>query len=198
MLLSRKYVILLRCISVLICLTITFGLLLSLYNFNRMLSSQQQLALTAEAANVQKRVNGTSFHSIKDNAHKKFKKQISDIKNGLLSFKDTGASYRIHIFYYPWYGNPESDQHYSHWNHVYLEHWDKMRSQHYKVGKHEPPPDIGANFYPKIGPYSSSSTETIELHMSQMHRAGIGLYFNQPHYVQCIYIPFHVDMLSFF
>ncbi len=29
-------------------------------------------------------------------------------------------NYNVHIFYYPWYGNPESDGQYIHWNHLYL------------------------------------------------------------------------------
>ena len=31
-------------------------------------------------------------------------------------------NYNIHIFYYAWYGNPEHDGKYVHWNHQFLPH----------------------------------------------------------------------------
>lgn len=30
------------------------------------------------------------------------------------------VNYDVHIFYYPWYGNPEHDGKYFHWNHPYI------------------------------------------------------------------------------
>jgi hypothetical protein len=30
-----------------------------------------------------------------------------------------GPSMNVHVFYYPWYANPETDGHWSHWNHPY-------------------------------------------------------------------------------
>ena len=62
---------------------------------------------------------------------------------------------RVHLFYYPWYGNPASDGGWIHWN----------------QGGHNPPDDIGANFYPLLGAYSSANTTTIDTHMSWMQRA---------------------------
>ena len=43
-----------------------------------------------------------------------------------------------------------------HWNHDYIPPWDKNDKKVYPVGEHNPDiEDIGANFYPEIGPYRS-------------------------------------------
>lgn len=64
---------------------------------------------------------------------------------------------RVHVFYYPWYGNPTTDGGWIHWN----------------QGGHNPPDDIGANFYPNLGAYSSANTSTIDTHMSWLQRAHV-------------------------
>ncbi|HKP39098.1 MAG TPA: hypothetical protein VJT71_19725, partial [Pyrinomonadaceae bacterium] len=61
------------------------------------------------------------------------------------------------MFYYPWYGNPTSDGGWVHWN----------------QGGHNPPDDIGSNFYPTLGAYSSANTSTIDTHMSWLQRAHV-------------------------
>ena len=63
-----------------------------------------------------------------------------------------------------------------HWNHEYIAQWDKndhkvisSRRKHktnpvfkvYPSGAHNPPLDIGANFYPALGPYSSKDPQII-------------------------------------
>ncbi|KAJ1477999.1 hypothetical protein T484DRAFT_1630430, partial [Baffinella frigidus] len=40
---------------------------------------------------------------------------------------------------------------------------------------HAPPADIGANFYPSLGPYSSGNATIIRAHVGMMARAGIGI-----------------------
>ena len=40
-----------------------------------------------------------------------------------------------------------------HWNHEYIPPWDKNDHHVYPTGAHNPPLDIGANFYPSIGAY---------------------------------------------
>ena len=57
-------------------------------------------------------------------------------------------NYCVHAFYYMWYGNPEFDGHYLHWNHRYLPHWEQSVTNQYPKGRHVPPDDIGASFYP--------------------------------------------------
>jgi glycoprotein endo-alpha-1,2-mannosidase len=44
----------------------------------------------------------------------------------------------------------------------------------YQTGTHVPPDDIGANFFPQLGPYSSHDPDVIYKHMAQMHKAGVG------------------------
>ena len=79
----------------------------------------------------------------------------------------------IHTFYYAWYGNPETDGEYAHWNHGIIPHhidttWNDAGS--YPGGK-----DIGANFYPELGSYSSNDPALIKKHMKQIRNAGIGV-----------------------
>ena len=85
------------------------------------------------------------------------------------------VSYNVHIFYYPWYGNPAVDGKYIHWNHEYLPHWKKDVADQYQKGIHSPPDDIGSNFYPQLGCYSSSDDGTIREHMRQMRTSGAGV-----------------------
>ena len=84
-------------------------------------------------------------------------------------------NYRVHIFYYPWYGNPKFDGKFIHWNHEYLPHWNAEIAERYQRGRHVPPDDIGANFYPALGPYSSMDPLVMEDHMKQMQTAGVGV-----------------------
>lgn len=86
----------------------------------------------------------------------------------------------LHAFYYTWYGNPQFDGKYIHWNHKLLKHWDGKVASNYPTGKHNPPEDIGANFYPELGPYSSRDTSVLENHMKQMRSASIGNALTHP------------------
>lgn len=83
-------------------------------------------------------------------------------------------NYYVHAFYYAWYGNPKLDGKYIHWNHLQLPHWDAKVAERYPQGRHSPPDDIGSNFYPSLGPYSSRDPEVIEAHMRQLRTAAIG------------------------
>jgi len=84
-------------------------------------------------------------------------------------------NYCVHIFYYPWYGTPEHDGQYLHWNHRYLPHWHKAITDRFPKGRHNPPDDIGASFYPQLGCYSSKDHRVIQLHMKMLRQAGIGV-----------------------
>ncbi|KAJ8291214.1 hypothetical protein GJAV_G00022700 [Gymnothorax javanicus] len=84
-------------------------------------------------------------------------------------------NYRLHVFYYSWYGNPQFDGKYIHWDHPVLQHWDPKVAARYPKGKHSPPDDIGANFYPALGVYSSRDPSVIEAHMQQIRTAAIGV-----------------------
>lgn len=84
-------------------------------------------------------------------------------------------NYYVHAFYYAWYGNPKIDGKYIHWDHPQLPHWDNKIAQAYPQGKHSPPDDIGSNFYPSLGPYSSRDPAVVEAHMQQLRTAAIGV-----------------------
>ncbi|MBI3658565.1 MAG: alpha-mannosidase [Acidobacteria bacterium] len=65
-------------------------------------------------------------------------------------------SERVHMFYYPWYGTPAVDGRWIHW----------------PQGGHQPPFDIGANFYPRLGAYSSNDPLVFDQHMSWIAQTG--------------------------
>ncbi len=70
------------------------------------------------------------------------------------SSKGDDTSLRVHAFYYPWYANAKSDGFFHGW-----------RSE----------TDLGAVFYPKLGPYSISSDSTLAQHMRWLKRSNIGV-----------------------
>ncbi|KAK0140540.1 Glycoprotein endo-alpha-1,2-mannosidase [Merluccius polli] len=84
-------------------------------------------------------------------------------------------NYDLHAFYYAWYGNPAFDGKYVHWDHPQMAHWDPKVAQAYPRGRHSPPDDIGANFYPALGAYSSRDPAVLEAHMQQLRTAAIGV-----------------------
>lgn len=82
-------------------------------------------------------------------------KYLDDVVN-----EDQDVNSKVHTFYYGWYANPEFDGKYSAWNHA---------------GSFPGGEDIGANFYPQLGIYSSMDPEIISTHMQQIRDAGIGV-----------------------
>ena len=103
--------------------------------------------------------------------------QSSDAKkstNVKLKSKN-GINSNVHAFYYAWYGSPEVDGSWWHWNHAYIPPWDKNDHHVYPTGAHKPPLDIGANFYPELGPYSSRDQAVISAHMKMMAETKIGV-----------------------
>ena len=83
------------------------------------------------------------------------------------------VNYNVHTFYYSWFGNPEIDGNYNNWNHQIIPHW--VDSTWNNAGKYPGGDDIGANFYPELGCYSSNDPEIITIHMKQIRDAGIGV-----------------------
>lgn len=78
------------------------------------------------------------------------------------------ADRQLHAFYYPWYRTPEVDGGYQHWNHAVAVRQGPPRS--FPGGD-----DIGANFYPQLGCYSTNDRSVVRTHMQQMREAGIGV-----------------------
>ena len=91
----------------------------------------------------------------------------------LYKVKNNNLNYNLHTFYYAWYGNKEIDGSQRHWNHEVLPHWSNITWNDlpdFPGGE-----DIGANFYPKLGNYSSNDISTISRHIDMIKRAGIGV-----------------------
>ena len=63
----------------------------------------------------------------------------------------------VAIFYYPWYGTPQRDGAWVHWN----------------QNAHKPPVDIYSSFYPARGPYSSGNRAVVDQQMAEIARAGV-------------------------
>lgn len=66
---------------------------------------------------------------------------------------------RAHIFYYNWYGAPPFQAQYVHW----------------PQGEHRPPKDVGSNFYPQLGAYSSTDPAVLKQHMAWIRQARVGV-----------------------
>jgi glycoprotein endo-alpha-1,2-mannosidase len=82
------------------------------------------------------------------------------------------VDYRLHTFYYNWYGTPEIDSSSRHWAHDILPHWSDHTwdsLQGFPGGE-----NIGANFFPELGNYSCNDPKVIRQHMEQVQSAGIG------------------------
>jgi len=80
----------------------------------------------------------------------------------------SNQSQKLHAFYYPWYGNPETEGDYVQWNHAVAVRQGPPRS--FPGGD-----DIGANFYPALGCYSNNDDGTLTTHMKQLKQAGVGV-----------------------
>ncbi|NXS89929.1 MANEA mannosidase, partial [Erpornis zantholeuca] len=137
---------------------------------------QQRTVLLDSKLNSLNRAQGDTvtrvgnLHSIAVNTMKASMSPVKKLEEELSS-----PNYNFHIFYYTWYGNPQFDGKYIHWNHPLLPHWDPKIANNYPKGRHNPPEDIGANFYPELGSYSSKDPTVIEAHMKQMRSASTGV-----------------------
>jgi len=107
--------------------------------------------------------------------HKKIRTAVLYIVALLICFchNSVGASdslpyNNVHTFYYPWYGNPQTDKFYYHWSH--RQFVKEGRPKNYPGGD-----DIAANFYPRLGCYSSNSNRNLDAHMLMLRRAKVGV-----------------------
>jgi hypothetical protein len=64
---------------------------------------------------------------------------------------------QVGAFFYPWYGTLSHDGYWNHWH----------------QNDHLPPADLGANFYPARGPYSSHDETVLKAQAKEMAAAGI-------------------------
>lgn len=87
-------------------------------------------------------------------------------------------------FFYLWYGTPEHDGQYTHWNHTVLPHWTTAVNTHYphvnksfkpelSVDSGDPLAGIHSRYNPLNGPYSSSDSVQLRSQFKTMASAGI-------------------------
>ena len=70
----------------------------------------------------------------------------------------TSPSARVGIFYYPWFGTPQRDGRYLHW----------------QQGGMRPPFQVASSYFPARGLYSSSDTLVVDAQMREIAGAGVG------------------------
>ena len=73
--------------------------------------------------------------------------------------EESAPSYKIAAFYYPWYGNPDTDGKWIHWT----------------QNNHIPPGDIASDYFPALGTYSSNDPKVVAQHMEWLRQAGVGV-----------------------
>ena len=74
-------------------------------------------------------------------------------------------------FYYNWYGSKSIDGENHHWKHPVMPENDKDTTSKIFQGNG----DIGANYYPELGEYSSADSLVIKKHVQQMASAGFSI-----------------------
>ncbi|XP_012251238.2 glycoprotein endo-alpha-1,2-mannosidase-like protein [Athalia rosae] len=143
-------------------------------------ASNQELAALIPDEKNRKEMNDKGYGIMREKIIQNKVARISHkMRNKVMPLLNTNASiepnYNVHIFYYPWYRSQAYDRTWKHWNHDYLPNWKKNDKKEYPDGRHEPPDDIGANYYPSLGCYSSRDPQVIDLHMKQLREAGVGV-----------------------
>lgn len=78
---------------------------------------------------------------------------------GFPAVEGPDPSREVVAFYYAWYGTPDSDGTWIHWD-----------------GSNSSPPDtLASDFYPSLGAYSSSDPAVVAQHMAWLREAGVGV-----------------------
>jgi len=80
----------------------------------------------------------------------------------------SAAAPEVHIAYYPWYGNPETDGTYLNWTHPVFDGLNRPTGL-----MAEAPDDIGANYWPQAGLYSSTDPATVDRQMGEIAGTGV-------------------------
>lgn len=85
------------------------------------------------------------------------------------------ANESVYAFFYTWYGTPEQDGRWLHWNHSVLPHWTEAVRRQYPEAAFVPPHDLHSPFFPAKGPYSSANRTVIRQQLKEMRESGIGV-----------------------
>lgn len=101
-------------------------------------------------------------------------------KKSFFQSKNIEINENVHAFYYGWYDAPTKSRNSSgwvHWNHEFIQHWNANEARRWPSGKHDPnQKDIGADFFPKLGPYASVEQNVLQQHVDWAVEAGIGVF----------------------
>ena len=81
----------------------------------------------------------------------------------------------VHAAFYLWYGTPDVDGRWLHWDHATLPHWDEaVRKRHAPPGQlHAPPEEPHSPYYPARGLYSSRDNATLHAQFASLAAAGV-------------------------
>lgn len=82
---------------------------------------------------------------------------VGGIVTAYMAFPSLARAGTVAIFYYPWYGTPTRDGAWQHWN----------------QNSHRPPSDVYSQFYPALGPYSSTDPAVVNQQMAEIAIAGV-------------------------
>jgi len=88
----------------------------------------------------------------------------------------TKPNHLVHAFYYLWYGTPEIDGRFLHWNHEILPHWNEQTRQKFPHGRrHQAPHEIHSPFYPERGLYSSNDPIVVRRQMLELQASKVNV-----------------------
>lgn len=94
-------------------------------------------------------------------------------KSGTCTRTRNSSEAAVHAAFYLWYGTPEVDGKWMHWNHKVLPHWERHIDERHKKFDWEPPHEPHSPFMPSAGCYSSRDNATLKRQFSEMKRAGV-------------------------
>mmetsp|Transcript_91401 Transcript_91401/g.295664 ORF Transcript_91401/g.295664 Transcript_91401/m.295664 type:complete len:373 (+) Transcript_91401:568-1686(+) len=80
---------------------------------------------------------------------------------------------RVHAAFYLWYGNPDVDGRWMHWNHKVLPHWDKSVDAEHPKFDWQPPEEPHSPYMPARGTYSSRDSATLHAQFRDLSEAGV-------------------------
>jgi len=84
-----------------------------------------------------------------------------------------GSKPSVHAAFYLWYGNPESDGRWLHWDHKVLPHWDKNVDAKHPKFNWRPPDEHHAPFRPQRGLFSARDNGTLQSQFRELASAGV-------------------------
>eukprot|EP00927_Polykrikos_kofoidii_P017967 TRINITY_DN18250_c0_g1_i1.p1 TRINITY_DN18250_c0_g1~~TRINITY_DN18250_c0_g1_i1.p1 ORF type:complete len:401 (+),score=50.35 TRINITY_DN18250_c0_g1_i1:101-1303(+) len=87
--------------------------------------------------------------------------------------KQGGRRPPVHAAFYLWYGNPEIDGRWLHWDHKVLPHWDPVIDRQHDKFHWRPPDEHHAPFRPKRGLFSARNNETLRGNFQDLKAAGV-------------------------